>query len=143
MTGRKWTNTTELFIPTTPCTIIIDVGATGIYQCLLPDIPEKGRYLHTQDEFMVCGGEDQEYDCKTLDPVSGLWDLSYTWKEPPRKRHVSWSAPASPPSPAPPTPAGVFLMGGMGNPAMTTTSLLPTPQGSPVVPGFGLVNGAE
>ena len=145
ITVGKWTNTTELFIPK-PCPGggIIDVVATGtLYQCLLPDISELTRYGHTQDEFMVCGGINHQYDCKTLNHQSGFWGLSYTWKETPRVDHVSWKSPAAPPAPAPsPAGGGVFLMGGEGNIAYVakTTSFLPTPQGSPVVPGFGLEN---
>ena len=138
MTVGEWTNTTELFIPKAcPGGGIVDLVSLGIYQCLLPDISELTRLGHTQDEFMVCGGVNHEYDCKTLDPQSGLWGLSYTWKETPRVYHVSWQSPGA-------TPTGVFLMGGEGNVAYvsTTTSFLPDPQGSLVVPGFGLENAA-
>ena len=45
--------------------------------CVLPDLPD-GRYHHTQDGSLLCGGMFTPRSCLGWNPDTGAWDLE-TW----------------------------------------------------------------
>ena len=80
--------------------------------CSLPQLPE-GRYYHTQDGWLACGGpqgENAETTCIKWSSDSGTWTESHELNEN-RAGHVSWA-----------TADGVYLMGGLSS--VRSTELL-------------------
>ena len=75
--------------------------------CTLPPLPT-GRWSHTQDGLITCGGGDR--NCLKLSP--GGWVVSHNLLES-RARHSSWQS-----------PAGLVLIGGGDYYSDTTTELL-------------------
>ncbi len=67
--------------------------------CSLPQLPE-GRFGHTQDGGLACGGPSSRTTCDKWSPSSGTWSMSHTLRQQ-RYAHVSWA-----------TASGVYLIGG-------------------------------
>jgi len=71
-------------------------------QCLLPSLPDDDRYLHTQENFQVCGGGHYVqgwHSCVTFS--DGNWTVTHNITFSQRWGHTSWY-----------TKGGTFLMGG-------------------------------
>ena len=71
--------------------------------CVLPDLPD-GRYHHTQDGSLLCGGMFTPRSCLGWNPDTGAWDLVTESLTEDRGIHSSW------------TPADgsvTYLMGGL------------------------------
>ena len=81
--------------------------------CSLPKLPV-GRYGHTQDVNLVCGGPSSSTrtTCVKWSSESGSWTQSHTLHQS-RVYHVSWN-----------TEDGVYLMGGNYGSNMKTTELV-------------------
>ena len=60
--------------------------------CVLPDLPE-GRYYHTQDGALLCGGGDRwrERSCDRWNADTGAWDLVTESLTRGREYHTSWT----------------------------------------------------
>ena len=70
--------------------------------CSIPQLPE-GRYYHSQEQGLVCGGGYPDpigTTCVKWSPASGTWNQSHTLLVK-RFAHVSWV-----------TASGVYLIGG-------------------------------
>ena len=87
--------------------------------CSLPNLPEYGRYAHTQTGLEACGGygpgEGTTTTCVRLE--AGSWTPSHQLVEQ-RRSHSSWAS-----------PAGTLLMGGYNE---QTTELLDANTGDSV-----------
>ena len=73
-----------------------------IASCSLPQLPE-GRYGHSENEGLICGGTfdgDTQKTCVKWSPNSGTWKQSDNLRHR-RAGHVSWV-----------TASGVYLIGG-------------------------------
>ena len=83
--------------------------------CSLPRMPE-GRYFHTQDGTLACGGGSSigstMSTCIKWSSESGSWTQSHTLSQK-RFQHVSWA-----------TENGVYLIGGSGYYSRNTTELV-------------------
>ena len=90
------------------------LSAAGTPLCTLPPLPragEFGRYEHTQDGLLTCGGGGTPTTCVKLSDAAGGWVESHSFRTP-RFRHSSWMS-----------PAGLVLMGGFSGFASTTELL--------------------
>ena len=58
--------------------------------CVLPDIPG-GRYSHTQDGSLLCGGYRTVESCRRWNPDTGAWDLVTESLTGVRGDHTSWT----------------------------------------------------
>ena len=94
-------NSVEIYNPTTNTT------------CSLPKLPV-GRYGHTQDVNLACGGPSSSTrtTCVKWSSESGSWTQSHTLRKR-RYGHVSWA-----------TEDGVYLMGGNDSSSWKTTELV-------------------
>merc|ERR1712131_154249 len=71
-------------------------------QCLLPPLPDDDRYLHTQENFQVCGGGHYAQGWHTCVTFSdGNWTVTHNFTFSQRWGHTSWY-----------TKGGTFLIGG-------------------------------
>ena len=72
--------TVEVFVP------------SSNYSCLLPAVPSLfGRSYHTQNGFLMCGGNFESKTCLNFNSSIGAWtNISDTLKVE-RNGHVSWS----------------------------------------------------
>ena len=86
--------------------------------CSLPELPEGGRYYHTQDGPWACGSQyyDDYYTCDKWS--QGSWTRQSLQLRKSRKAHVSWF-----------TASGLYLIGG-DDPSSTRTSELVKEDGS-------------
>ena len=91
--------TAELFLPS--------AGTS----CTLPKFPE-GRYSHTVDNNIMCGGPATWTSCLKWSPDTGSWEELLTL-DIGRYYHVSWT-------PEPESDMGTYLMGGSYSPRTTT-----------------------
>ena len=101
------------------------LSSEGTSLCTLPPLPF-GRWGHTQDGPISCGGEWSSSlyysttTCVKLSALDGRWVVSHNLRES-RRYHCSWES-----------PVGLVLMGGWydkynngsGNNGFTTTELL-------------------
>ena len=91
------------------------LSAAGMPLCTLPPLPragEFGRYEHTQDGLLSCGGGGTPSTCVKLSAAAGGWVETHKLLED-REGHTSWMS-----------QAGLVLMGGSGWGSYTTTELL-------------------
>ncbi len=108
ITGGAGQNTAELFL-----------SSEGT-SCTLSALPENRRD-HTVDNHILCGGAGsaKSKSCLLWSPDSGTWDdwggeLDAVYAEY-RYSHVSWTPSAE---------SGTYLIGGLGNAAKMTTTLV-------------------